>query len=357
MAVFEVVLVARVPALAGSPTLTVVDRLVTDSISYTDELNRPGSATLGCPIRSLSSAVTTRLANLAAFPSEAWIYVNSTLSWAGSVDSLGIQGQSLQINCTGLMGYLARMGVTADTTFAATDQFTIAKTLVNTWQSLSYGNYGIVTSGIGTSGITRDRTYLRADLKTVWAAVSELGAVLDGFDLWVNPSTRALTFAYPKRGTDLSASAVLDARTIDSASVVMSVTPDDLVTDVASTSSAQSTTGAQAALWSYRTNATLQAAFGRTFAGNSYDNVALQATLDGKGDSYLAARGSTMLQPGVTLVPNVATGTSIGAFGSGDTVAYAFDAGLGMQSGTYRVGKITVSVEGSGKQRMSVEFI
>lgn len=354
---FEVSLVARVPASSGAPALTEVDRLVCESIKYTDELNRPGSATLACNVASLSDAVKERLADLRSFPSEMWIYADSDIAWAGYPATINLQNEVATLNCTGLLGYTARMGITSDVTYTAQDQFTIAADLINDWQSQTYGHFGIDTSGVGTSGVTRDRTYLRNDLKDVLSAITELGAVLNGFDLYVDPGTRDLVLSYPARGLDLSASVVIDERSIDSASEARSVAGDDLVSDVGSTSSGQAADGTQSNLYSYRTNATLQAAFGRTWKGQSFSNIVEQATLDGKGDAFLASRGEQMVQPGVTLIPNIGNGTQIGGFGVGDTVAYAYDAGLGMLSGNYRVGKLEVSVAQNGAQRVGVEFI
>ena len=354
---FEVSLVARTPASSGAPTLTEVDRLVCESIRYTDELNRPGSATLACNVSSLSDAVKARLANLRSFPSEVWIYSDAELVWAGYIATIGIQGQVATLNCIGLLGYTARMGIVSDVTYTAEDQFTIAADLIDDWQALSYGHYGIDTSSVGTSGVTRDRTYLRNDLKDVWGALSDLGAVLDGFDMHVTPDTRELVLSYPERGVDLSASVVLDERSIDSASEARSVAVDDLVSDFGGTSSGQAADGTQSNLYTYRENATLQAAFGRSWKGQSFFNIVEQTTLDGKGDAYLASRGQQMIQPGVTLIPNVGNGTEIGQFGVGDTVAYSYDAGLGLLSGNYRVGKLEVSIAKDGAQRVGVEFI
>lgn len=354
MTTFEVVLTARVPQSASAPTLTVVDRLVVDSISYTDELNRPGSATLGCPIRAMSSAVKTRLADLASFPSEAWVYADSTLAWAGEVQTLQVKGQTATLNCVGLLGYTYRMGVTSDLTYTATDQFAIAKGLVDHWQGQAYGNYGIDTSGVGTSGVTRDRTYLRNELHNIGQRLAELGAVIDGFDMRVDPSSRALVLYYPRRGTDLSASMFLDERNIDSASVAMSVAPDDLVSDVSATGTSQSSGGTAATLYSARSTSSVRTAYGRSWGSANFDGVSVQATLDGHADEFLAARTGQLFQPGVTVVPRVYLG--VGSVAPGDTVAYSFDAGLGVQSSTFRVTKVKVDVAQDGQQRIGMEF-
>ena len=355
MTTFDPVLVARVPAAATSPTLTVVDKLIVDNLSYTDELNRPGSAVLSCPVRGLSSTVQGRLNDLKSFPSEVWIYVDSTLAWAGSVDTWQVQAQTLNINCVGLLGYTYRMGVTSDLTYTATDQFTIAKGLVDHWQGLNYGNYGIDTSTVGTSGVTRDRTYLRNELHNIGQRLAELGAVSNGFDMKVDPSTRKLVLTNPQQGTDLSASIIFDERNIDDASVSVSVGPEDLVSDVAATSTATDSAGNNTTLYSIRTTAGVQSAFGRGWAGISFSDISAQTTLDGHADAYLNARATAMVQPGITVIPRV--GADIGGFTVGDTCTYSYDAGVGVQTLTPRLAKVTVSVDSSGTKRMKLEFV
>jgi hypothetical protein len=355
MTTFEVVLVARVPQSATSPTLTVIDRLIVDNFSYTEELNRPGAANLGCPIRSMSSSVTGRLVDLAATPSEVWIYADSTLAWAGEIQTLQIQGQTATLNCTGLLGYTFRMGVTSDLIYSATDQFTIAKGMVDQFQALTYGNYGIDTSTVGTSGVVRDRTYLRNELHNIGQRLSELGAVSDGFDIKVDPVTRKLVLTYPVSGSDLSASIFIDDRNIDSGSIAASVGPDDLVSDVAATGTSSTSGGVNSVLYSSRTTSSVQTSYGRSWNGQNFSGISVQATLDGAGDAYLSPRSHQLFQPGVTIVPRV--GIDVGSFHVGDTVTYSYDAGLGLQTSTLRVGKLTVSVGTDGKQRLGVEFI
>lgn len=355
MAIFEVVLVSRTPQSGAGPTLSIVNRLVTDTIAYSDELNRPGTATLGCPIQSLGSDVKARLVDLAANPSEIWIYADSTLVWAGELQTLSVSGQSVQLGCIGLLGYTYRMGLTSDLTYTATDQFTIAKGLVDHHQSQTYGNYGIDTSTVGTSGVTRDRTYLRNELHNIGQRLAELGAVSDGFDTRVDPVTRKLVLSYPQSNVDLTATVVLDRLNIDSALIAVSTAPGDLVSDVSASGTSTTTAGVNTTLFSARSTAGVRTAYGRSWAGINNDGVSVQATLDGHADAYLNARATQLLQPGLTVVPRAFP--DVASFHPGDTVSYSFDAGLGLQSLTPRVAKITVDVDSSGKARMKIEFV
>ena len=333
MTTISAVLAARFPQASTSPVLIEVDRLVADSLTYIDELNRPGSATVTCKVASLSDAVKERLVDLAATPCEVWVYVGSGVAWAGEVRTLNIQDQAVTLNCVGLLGYCSRMGITADTSFAQADQFTIARSLVGAWQGQPYGHYGIDVSSTLPSAVLRDRTYLRGDLKDVLSAITDLGAVIDGFDLTVDPATRELVLAHPQRGLDLSTATILDSRSIDSATVAQSVDPGDIASDVSATSSAQSTSGAQTSLYSYRSDTALQQSFGRTWESQSFDDITDQATLDAHADSFLAVRGGQLLQPGLTLVPNPATGTGVGDFGTATLSATSSTPALGCRPG------------------------
>lgn len=244
-----------------------------------------------------------------------------------------------------------------DVMFAGTytvDQFTIAKGLVDHWQALDYGNYGLVTSGIGVSGVQRTRDYLRDELHNVGQRLAELGAVIDGFDMHVDPATRALILSYPERGIDLADSVFMDERNIDSAAVAMSVAPGDLVTDVSATGTAQGEAGQSTTLYTLRSNATLRSAYGRSFGAQNFDGVSVAGTLDDHADAYRDARNGQLFQPGVTVVPRI--GCDVGDFGPGDLVTYSYNAGLGTQSDTFRVVKVTTSVDSSGKTRMGVDF-
>lgn len=351
---FEVSLAARTPAASGAPTLVEVDRLVVDSIQYTDELNKPGSATLGVAVRSLSDAVKVRLANLAAHPCEVWIYYDSELVWAGEVQTIAIQDQTIQLGCVGLLGYMYRMGIIKDYTFTAEDPLVIVKTLIDDWQNQTYGNFGIDTSDIGTSDVNRDQTYLRNDLSNAGQRIEELTGAAGGFDLHVDPATRKLILSHPKRGIDRTQTVVLDERSIDSPQIAMSIGPEDLVSNVYVNGTTLGASGESVPLYTEVVTPWLWATYGRSWGSFTVDGVMDQDTLNAHGIEYATARSTQLLQPGATLFAR--PGTSPGDFSPGDTVAYAFDAGLGTQAGSYRVSSVMVAVDGTGSLRLTVEF-
>lgn len=351
MAVYELVAVSRTPQSATSPTLTELGPIVAPTITWLDELAGPGRLSFSCTPERLESSIQSRFLDLAANPLEIRLYRDGTVVFAGPVFGYQIQGGSLSVTAPGLLAYAGYMWVTSDLTYTATDQFTIAKGLVDHWQALTYGNFGIDTSAVGTSGVTRDRAYLAVEQHNILQRLLELSKVDSGFDVHVNPSTRALVLSYPTRGSDLSAGTVLDARNIVDAGISASVAPGDL----ASEAFGQGTGAEQTALSASKSDTTIRAAYGRTGVAGNFDGVSVQATLDGHTQALLDARTSMLFQPGPGLIP--VADVDVGSFSPGDTIRYEYDAGLGLQSTSRRVASVEVSVDGDGTEAIAVGFV
>jgi hypothetical protein len=109
--------------------------------------------------------------------------------------------------------YLSRRFITTPQDFTGVDQLTIARTLINSALAEVNGNPGI-TVGAETSGVLRDRSYKRYDVKNLGQALEELCSVENGFDLSIdcswNSSTGApikrLRLSYPRRGRNFTQS-------------------------------------------------------------------------------------------------------------------------------------------------------
>jgi hypothetical protein len=348
---YELVAVARTPQLSGPPTLTEVGPIVAPTITWTRELNRAGSIGFSCTPDRLDAAVRARFADLLNNPTEVWLYRNGVRVMAGLVAGYQIQGDTqnvLSVTAPGLLAYLQYMQVDADLTFNGVDQTTIAKTLVDQWQNLDYGNYGIDTSGVTASGVTRDRSYVAAEQHQVYQRLRELGQTVDGFDIDVD-ADRRLVLSHPSEGADLSQSVVLDGRNITDAGVVVSVAAGD----VASEAFGLGGDGVDA-ITARASNTALRAEFGRAGVAEAFDGVTVPATLAGHTQALLDARSTALFLPGPGLVP--VADADVDDFGVGDSVTYEYDAGLGVQSGVFRVSTIRVAVDENGAETMAVGF-
>lgn len=345
---YELVAVARVPQASGPPTLSEVGPIVAPQITWTAEVSRPGSIAFSCVPDRLPAEVRSRLLNLAQFPTEVWLRRSGTIVAAGFLAGYQVQGGTLSCTAPGLLGYLAYMMVDADLAYSNQDQTSvIGKGLVDQWQNLPYGHFGITTSGIAASGVLRDRTYIAAEQHQVLQRLLELGDSSNGFDVAVNPSTRALLLA--AQGVDRSGSVHLDARNITDPGVVVSVSPGDLASEAYGLG-----TGGAAPIVSKQSNTTVRSQFGRSAVAGSYDGVTVQATLDAHTARLLDDRDQQLFLPGPGLHP--VAEVDVTSFDAGDLVSYSFDAGVGLQSGVFRVASKQVTVDEQGGESIKVSF-
>src|SRR5690606_34404016 len=144
----------------------------------------------------------------------------------------------------------------------------------------------------------------------------ELAAVENGFDMHVDPATRKLVLDYPSRGRDLTASVFFDERNIDSANVALSVSPEDVVTDVAATGTLQAEDGENTVTYVARGDVSLRGWCGRSWGGINLSSVSREETVTGHADAHLGARDGVFFQPGVAIMPR--PGADVGDFLPGD---------------------------------------
>ena len=283
---------------------------------------------------------------------EIWIYRDGTQMFAGPVVGGDIQGTVLTLNAQGLLFYLNYMLVTADKTWTGIDQFVIAKEVIDDWQVLTYGDYGLSTVGVWANRVANFAPWgylgpLRGCQWQMWYTNWVLPTM--AFDTHVDPGLRTVDLYSPTKGVDRTSTVFLE-RGIESADIRFSVAPGIIASEVYLTGTSE----ASSAITSTQTDAGLRATFGRGGVAGTVDNVSEQAMLDDLAQAWVDARGTQFFQPGAGLLP--VAGARYEDFDPGDTVTYAYDEGLGDQTGSYRVVKRSVEVGDSGTEKFSVEF-
>jgi hypothetical protein len=352
--VYDLVVVARIPAVSGPPAFLEVDSIEWGSLKYTDTLSRPQQLTVTCLAASVTESVLQRLRAPARLATELWLYRDGRLVFAGPLRGFRTSAENLTLEARGLLDYLAGMTVQVDQRFAQVDQFAIAAGLIDQWQALQYGHYGIDTSGVGVSGRVRDATYLATELHNVGQRVQELGQRIDGFDVGVDPSSRQLQLWYPGKGVDRSTgedAIVFDARNITNGDVVCSLAVDDVATDAFGTGS---TSNADTTLYSAKVNLALAALYGRSSVTQAWSDISEQATLDAHTQGLVDARGDALLIPGPGL--RVTPDADLDAYAEGDSVAYTLSDVLGI-NGAFRIRSRAVDVASTGTERATVAFV
>lgn len=346
MAQYDLVAVQRTPQSSGAPTLVELGPLHA-TVEYTEMLNGAPEGKFTVSVDSLQDDIKEALRSPHSMPLEVWVYRDGTKVFAGPVIGGEMNQSSLSLSCRGLDFYTAYMLVETTKTFSSVDQYTIATDVIDDWQAQTYGHYGIDTSGIGLSGTTRSLVIPGAEEpRIVYNVLQDLSGIDNGFDWWVAPDGELMLAA--SRGSDKSDSVYLELG-IRSASVKFSVAPGVIASEVFATG-----TGGDPVLTTSKSNTSLRAAWGRAGASMTVDDDPDATTLGDVAQAYLDARDSFFFVPGPDMIP--VTGADVDDFGVGDQVTYTYDAGLGQQTGTFRVMKRTVTVASNGQETMAVDF-
>lgn len=350
---YELVCVARIPSTQGSPAFLQVDPIDWSGLSYTDELSKPAQLNVGCQIAGLTDPILQRLRDLATLATELWLYRDGVQVFAGPLLGWQVQSESLTLNAQGLLAYLNMMIVQQDMVFKQQDQFAIVTGLIDQWQNLDYGNFGIDTSGISGSGVKRDATYLKTELHNVGQRVYELSQRDNGFDLAIDPKSRKLQLSYPIRGVDRSSgedAIVFDARNVTSPNIVCSAAPGDVASEAFVTGTSAS--GADP-VYATAANTELRSKYGRTGVTASYQGVSEQSTANDYATALEAARGAALLIPGPDV--RVTPDADLRAYDIGDTVSYTLHEKLSV-AGAFRLRKRQVTVSQTGQETVTVAF-
>lgn len=350
---YELVVVGRIPQASGPPTFVEVDPIEWSSLKYSNELSGPQTLEATCLVASVPETILQRLRVLHDLATELRLLRNGRPVFTGPLLGWRVSGEQLTVSAQGLLAYLRMMVITDDLVFAQVDQFQMVKAMVDHWQNLEYGHFGIDTTAIDTSGQLRDGTYLAAELHEVGQRVEELGRRINGFDLEVDPATRRLQLWNPQKGIDRSSgedAVVFDARNITSSGVMCSVAPGDIASDGYGTG----TNVGGETLYATRGNPELRARYGRSAVTGTWQSVSQQDTLDDHVQALIDARKAALLVPGPNL--RVTPDADLSAYGVGDTVSYELHERLGV-SGAFRIRRQEISVSSTGQESVSLEFV
>ncbi len=354
MANYDAMLVERVPQAAGAPTLNLIDEIIPKKkIGWSTELIGDGGfITFAAVPDQQSSDVKNILIDIAETACEIWLYRNGVMVQAGPIIGVQTQGPTIVILARSLAYYLRYMFVTADLTYTNIDDWIIGKGLIDHWQALSYGDYGIDTSTIGTSGFTRTIKYVATEAPNIFQRLEKLSEKQDGFEWYVDPLSRKMIFT-ARRGSDKSASVILDSRAIASPNTYFSVAAGDYANyGIATGATVEGTTTRVGA----KTNAVAMAKWGRAGMSVAVDEAETQLVVDDYAQSLVDSMAHVKFIPPVgSAIPVL--GASVEDFDAGDTIHWVYDYGLGKFRVNRDVYKRFVSVSTSGDEKMTVEFV
>lgn len=346
---YAISITARVQQQTTSPILTeTAPLLAAETLWWEEQLNGVGEHGCGLPAEVLDQGTRDLLRDPDTSPAELWVYRNQQLVAAGPIIGYALRGDLLELQARGLLYYLGYMVIgpdTGDQIFTNVDQFTIAKAVVDAWQALDYGDYGIDTSSVGTSGMNRDATFLAVKPTRVLEAVLRVGRRINGFDVTVDPTTRALELFHPEKGI-VRPHVVIDGRNVASPGEEVSTAVNDIASEAYAIGEED--------LVATASNTTLRSQFGRVGVWNTFEGVSQQPTLDDHAAQLQKDHDGALLVLGPDMVPLV--GADEGDFETGDMITYSYDSGLGLRTLTRRVAVKRYELRG-GSEKVRVGFI
>lgn len=353
---YEVVWMSKIPQASGPPIFFAVDPIDWTDISYTEACSAIPTLSLSAPIAKISDAIRQRFRNPSEMATEIWVYRNGKIIFAGPLAGATIRGRDLNLTADGLMTYLNRMIITSDTVFKNVDQFTVVKSLIDTKQSASYGNFGLGTSNIGTSGINIDITYLKKEQNYVLPKILQLSNSANGFDIMIDPASRQVELYHPFMGIDRSSgpeAIVFDDKDLTDTNIVLSLSLQDLASDIHGVGTGTGPDGAES-YSSTVSNNDLLTQYGRMDYGLSFRDISSQSQLDALVQSANQAREEPLWIPGVDA--RVTPNADLSTYNVGDTVFYHLHNDLDVQ-GAFRLLKRTVRVSGPGDETVTASFV
>lgn len=353
---YEIMVVSRTPNATGgvAPTLTELGPVkVKDNLSWSRELWFDGGfISFSCDPDEIPANIAERFLDPFMKPSEIRLYKGGTLIQQGPVISCQVQGPTVTVQCHGLMYYTRYMHVTSDLTYTTTDQYTIVKNLIDHHQNKTYGHFGIDASGVGTSGTTVTREYKANRLHNVFAEIDKLAQRQNGFDYYITVDANRDLVLTANKGTDKSATVILDSRSIFSPQISMSASAREAGSQALCVGHSFSNTP----VTGDEEDAAALAAFGRAQHAEHFDTVPTQTEIDEIATAVLEAHAQVKFNPGAMVMIPVVGAKPITDFDVGDTVSWIFDAGLGVQNVARDVTKVRVTIDHDGEEKMDVEF-
>lgn len=359
---YAVSVVARHQQEFGPPVFEELGPVpAAEGIYWNRVLNMPGEHGCRAVPESLSDVVKDRLLHFDTKPCELWIFRGDWLVAAGPVIGYEPAGRgSVHLQAAGLAYYLAYMAVGPDTgTLSWTtpiDQAFMVQQLIDAWQGLAHGHFGLDTSAIAATGQTREGTFANDEPVLLIDLIRRISQRINGFDLDVDLTldggqpTRQVQIHYPRQGVarpNVSA----DARNIDEPSESMSVAENDIATEAWAFSPDHPSGGS---LVGISRNPTLRAQFGRVAVWGTYDGVIEQTTIDDHAADLRDSRDGAAVVMGASLIP--VSGVGPFDFDVGDEIDYSFDAGLGLRTLTRRVTMKAVRADASGAESIQAAF-
>lgn len=315
------------------------------SLAYWWELNRSG----GCTISFNVDDVKFNMSNL--FPAIRYIDIfrGERKIWSGILSEVSGEIDKISgiitLSFSGYLILLEKMEVNpAGRIFTDVDQGTILWTLIDDFQNLPNGGYGITEGNVAT-GVNRDRTY--APFKNLYDAFIQMTEVINGCDLEITENKvlnvyarkgkrlKAIVFEYPGKNVNGLNFNFAMKDLINQANVIGCGEGDDLLYSVAHN------------IQSQMVYLLMQKSF-------VHSDVIIKDTLTEHARKYVEEYKDPTQIYGLDVRDTV--DTALKSYATGDEVRLKISKGY-LEIDTYkRIKKLSVSVDQNEKESVGVDF-
>lgn len=183
-------------------TDTLAGELPLESLKFGEVLNGPGALSASLPLDSAISA-----SELVPGRTSLYIERDGVIVWGGLLWTMRMEvdTNAAELGAEGFWSLIRNRRLTDNVTFTATEQTTIAASLLTALAGKPGGDHRI-TPAASATGVLRDRTYISWERKNAAEAIEELAQVRDGFDFrvacrWSGSSiVREFFTSYPATG-------------------------------------------------------------------------------------------------------------------------------------------------------------
>lgn len=328
------------------------------SASFSHILNAPGAFSGTMSLQQPDKVCTIVQESLNLGRSTMYVERDGVIVWGGILwtEAIDFDQLTYTVSGEGWHSYFRRQVLDEDLTYTATEQASIAKGLIDWAQARAGGDIGVETATAIATGVTRDRTYLATDRKTIGEALEQLAAVDNGFDFrYMTDRTPAgeiqvyLITSYPATGIEtdlvfeLGVQLTQGQATTDASNLVTHVTAVGGIID-----------GTDAPLLATSSDTTRLLIMPRYDEVISETDVIVSATLTDHADRRLARGAEAVCIPSISTDP--AQEPVIGSWNTGDIVKVRLDVGLRSIDSDFRITEWAVTVGAAGDDVAQITF-
>lgn len=243
------------------------------------------------------------------------------------------------------------MALTEDMSYNG-DQAFLVQDLIDHHQAKEYGDYGLDTTAIGAHSVTIEQEYKRIDLINVYDEIYALGEQDNGFDIDYDPPSGEVVLHHPQRGSDKTATVILDARGITNPNIAYSLAAKQFASSAIGAGSNHDT---DQSFFSEQHSAGLRQNFGLSYITTFVSGNTTQGQVNGYTVKARQLSNNPYFVPSREYYPVL--GADVDDFEPGDAVSFVYDPGFGELTIAQEVKNQAISVGPDGLEKLNVEFV